>query len=159
LGIFGREDVYLANYWTSPADQSPGYWAWRMFRNYDGAASTFGDISISASSSASNANVFSTYASKDSASGEGKILLLNKLPSTTETVAVNFANFSATAAKVYQYAQADSTQIKRLADLTGLGGTAHLTLPAYSITLLVLAPATGGGTGTPTPPATVTTIG
>jgi len=46
LGIFGREGVAMANYWGAlkPYNQA----AYKLFRNYDGARSTFGDTAVSA---------------------------------------------------------------------------------------------------------------
>lgn len=151
LGIFGREDVYLANYWTTPGDNTPGYWAWRMYRNYDGNFSRFGDTSVKAQlTTATDINNISTYASKDSTTGQLKVMLINKLPSTTANVALNIANYATgSTAQVYQYSQADTTQIKRLADLTGISNTISYSLAPYSITLLVFSPS-GGAVATPT---------
>ena len=46
LGIYGREGVYMANYWRSPQAQSPGYYAFKMFGNYDDAGSSFGGTAV-----------------------------------------------------------------------------------------------------------------
>ncbi len=48
LGIFGRERLDLATRWTTPDASTPTYKAIRMYRNYDGSHSTFGDVSVSA---------------------------------------------------------------------------------------------------------------
>ncbi|MES1172367.1 MAG: glycoside hydrolase family 44 protein [Bacteroidota bacterium] len=52
LGIFGREGVYLANYWGNGAGvgDMPGYvaGAFKLYRNYDGNGGTFGDTSVTA---------------------------------------------------------------------------------------------------------------
>ncbi len=48
LGIFGREPLDFANMWSAPGAQDPIAFAFRMFRNYDGKGSQFGDTSISA---------------------------------------------------------------------------------------------------------------
>jgi hypothetical protein len=48
LGIFGREGLDIATYWTVPANPSPTYLAMEIYRNYDGKLSTFGDTSVSA---------------------------------------------------------------------------------------------------------------
>ena len=49
LGIFGREGLDLATLWGPPASNQPGAFAFRMYRNYDGAGHGFGDISVAAS--------------------------------------------------------------------------------------------------------------
>ncbi len=46
LGIFGREGLDLATRWTTPASNTPTYLAMKMYRNYDGNHSTFGDTSV-----------------------------------------------------------------------------------------------------------------
>src|SRR5262249_49615087 len=49
LGIFGREGLDMAARWTTPAASTPTYKAIKMYRNYDGLGSTFGDTSVAAS--------------------------------------------------------------------------------------------------------------
>ena len=46
LGIFGRENLDLATRWTTPDPSTPTYLAMKMYRNYDGAKSAFGDTSV-----------------------------------------------------------------------------------------------------------------
>ncbi len=151
LGIFGREDVYLANYWTTPADLSPGYWAWRMFRNYDGNFSKFGDVSINASVPSTDVDKASFYASKDSVTNALKIMVINKQPSLNYDLNLSLANFSpGNAAKVYRYAQTDTSKINQLADAALSGNSLVATVPAYSITLFVI-PASTTPTTSPTP--------
>ena len=48
LGIFGWQGLDLATRWTTPAASTPTYNAMKMYRNYDGNKSTFGDTSVSA---------------------------------------------------------------------------------------------------------------
>ena len=48
LGIFGREGLDMAARWTTPASSTPTYKAMKMYRNYDGNKSTFGDTSVAA---------------------------------------------------------------------------------------------------------------
>ena len=45
LGRFGTEGLTSAYYWTSPADRSPSFWAFRAFRNFDGEGGRFLDRS------------------------------------------------------------------------------------------------------------------
>ena len=47
-GIFGREGLDMATRWTTPDRDTPTYKAMKMYRNYDGSKSTFGDTSVSA---------------------------------------------------------------------------------------------------------------
>jgi hypothetical protein len=49
LGIFGREGLDLATRWTAVEVTNLVHQAMKMYRNYDGNKSTFGDTSVSAS--------------------------------------------------------------------------------------------------------------
>ena len=48
LGIFGREGLDLATRWVVPDTTTPTFKAFQLYRNYDGARSTFGDTSVRA---------------------------------------------------------------------------------------------------------------
>jgi hypothetical protein len=69
LGRFGQHGLTAAFYWESPARHSPVYWAFRAYRNYDGAGGRFQDVSLPARST----EHASLFASRDP---EGKKLVL-----------------------------------------------------------------------------------
>ncbi|HKW30042.1 MAG TPA: glycoside hydrolase family 44 protein [Verrucomicrobiae bacterium] len=46
LGIFGRKGLYLSARWGTPDPSTPTYKAMKIYRNYDGNKSVFGDISV-----------------------------------------------------------------------------------------------------------------
>lgn len=139
LGIFGREDVYLANYWTTPPNNSPGYWAWRMYRNYDGNFSKFGDISINTTVPAADIDKVSIYTSKDSSTGALKIMVINKQPSLAHDISLSLQNFNPSGpAQLYRYAQNDTSKINKLTDVALTGATLNATVPAYSISLFII---------------------
>ena len=52
LGIFGREGVDLAAYWTSPQPGKSGANAFALYTNYDGQGHGFGDFALAATTSA-----------------------------------------------------------------------------------------------------------
>ena len=52
LGVFGREGVALASLWSLSDNERFIEGAFQVYRDYDGAGSTFGDTSIHAESSA-----------------------------------------------------------------------------------------------------------
>jgi mannan endo-1,4-beta-mannosidase len=68
LGVFGREGVFLANYWgNGPGNgELPSYIAaaFRLFRNYDGSGGTFGDTAVTAT--APDVTKTSVFAAVDS---------------------------------------------------------------------------------------------
>ncbi len=144
LGIFGREGLNLAARWTTPDATTPTYKAIKMYRNYDGAKSTFGDVSVSATGpNPDNVAVFAAQRTGDSAL---TVMVINKYLSGSTPVSLSVANFANNGtAQVYQLTSANA--ITRLADLAFTGTTAAFSAPPQSITLLVFP------TGTPnTPP-------
>jgi hypothetical protein len=58
LGRFGAENVTSAYYWTSPPENSPSYWAFRAFRNFDALGGRFLDWSVPARGEAALASMF-----------------------------------------------------------------------------------------------------
>jgi hypothetical protein len=77
LGRFGTEGVHSAFYWTYPADRSPAYWAFRAYRDFDGAGGRFLDRSIPVEGRAALASMF---ASRDEQGGRVVAVLLNFSP-------------------------------------------------------------------------------
>jgi hypothetical protein len=135
LGIFGREGLDLATRWTTPAASTPTYKAIKMYRNYDGNDSAFGDISVSAS--VPNPDDLSAFASLRSADGALTAMVINKDLTTANDVTVNLANFAgAGSVQVWQLTAANT--ITRLDDLASDGASFSTTVPAQSITLFVV---------------------
>jgi hypothetical protein len=135
LGIFGREDVYLAGYWRYPEPGSPGFYAFKMYTNYDDLGGRFGDTSVQALSDAPEQ--ISAYAGLDSASDRLTLLLINKNPERDMTATLDIKNFNPKgAATLYRYSMARPDGIAS-APLT-LDPQRQVTLPAYSISLLVI---------------------
>jgi hypothetical protein len=148
FGIFGREGLDLATRWTTPDVSTPTYKAMKMYRNYDGNRSTFGDISIS--DSVPDPDTLSSFAAIRSSDGALTVMIINKSMSNSTLANVNFANFSGGGpAKVWQLTSANA--INRLSDVNFGGNSFNLTVPAQSITLLVIADAAPTPTPTPTP--------
>ena len=152
LGIFGREGLDLAARWTTPDAATPTYKAIKMYRNYDGNKSAFGDTSVSAGgTNPDNVAVFAAQRASDNAL---TVMVISKYLSGTTPVSVALNNFSAGAtAQVYQLTSANS--INRLADLSVAGSAVSFTAPAQSITLLVL-PKSGVANQPPTAVASAT---
>jgi len=48
LGIFGKYGLYMANYWHLEGDDNYVSAAYKIYRNYDGSNSTFGDTKVEA---------------------------------------------------------------------------------------------------------------
>jgi len=134
LGIFGREGVDVAAYWTFPKPDTPAGAAFRMYRNFDGKGGHFGDRSLTASSSA---RAVQAFASRDSTSGDVEVMLINESLSQTANVHLD-AKLSATArASIYQVLGGSFAIDAR----RGAWGQ-PLSLPPLSVTL-VRVPAAG----------------
>ena len=145
-GIFGREGLDMAARWTTPAASTPTYKAMKLYRNYDGNRSSFGDTSIAAS--APNPDVVSAFAAQRSSDGALTIMVINKALSGSTPTTVNLANFAAAGpAQVWQLTSANA--ITRLADITVAGAGFSATVPPQSITLFVV-PSAGVGPHPPT---------
>jgi PKD repeat protein len=143
-GIFGREGVDYAARWTTPDASTPTYKAMKIYRNYDGAKSGFGDTSVSAS--APNPDALSAFAATRSSDGALTMMVISKVLTGSTPVTVHLANFAAgTSAQAWQLTS--SNAITRLADVAVSSGNITTSVPAQSITLLVAA--TGGTSNIP----------
>ena len=50
LGIYGRQALDFANFWTVPQPTDAVAYSFRLYRNYDGAGGEFGDTSVNSTS-------------------------------------------------------------------------------------------------------------
>ncbi len=151
FGIFGREGLDMGARWATPPFTTPTYKAMKMYRNYDGNKSTFGDTSVSAI--APNPDAVSAFAAVRSTDGALTVMLINKQLSTTATATVNLASFAHRGTtQVWQLTAANA--ITHNADVTINGTSFVATLPAQSITLFVVAK----NVSAPTPPTNVRII-
>jgi hypothetical protein len=134
-GIFGREAVDMATRWTVPDASTPTFKAMQMYRNYDGAGSSFGDTSVSAD--APNPDDLSAFAALRSKDGTMTVMVINKVLSGSTPLSVTLANFTQSgSAKVYRLTSTNT--IQNLSNISWSGGVLNDTLPAQSITLYVL---------------------
>jgi len=133
-GIFGREGLDFGARWTTPDATTPTYKAMKLFRNYDGSKSGFGDMSVSAS--VPNPDNLSAFAATRSRGGALTVVVISKLLSGATPVTLHLSNFSASGAvQVWQLTA--SNTISRLSDLVASNSIAT-TVPAQSITLFVV---------------------
>jgi PKD repeat protein len=136
LGIFGREGLDIATRWTTPDASTPTYKAMKMYRNYDGNRSTFGDTSVACT--VPNPDSVSAFAAERSSDGALTVMVINKATAST-SVTINLANFTSTGvSKAWRLTSTNA--ITRLTDLSHAAGTLATTVPAQSITLYVLTP-------------------
>ena len=135
LGIFGREGLDMATRWTTPNAGSPTFKAMQLYRNYDGRKSGFGETSVLAR--IPNPDSLSAFAALRSSDGALTVMIINKTPDAAAPVALSLANFVPKGSvQVWQLTAANT--IARQQDLTPSGSALRLTVPAQSVTLLIL---------------------
>jgi hypothetical protein len=137
LGIFGRQGLDLATRWETPDPSTPTYLAMKMYRNYDGHKSTFGDTSVLAGGP--NPDNVAVFAAQRSADEALTIMVVNKYLAGPTPLVINVTNFTGNGtAQVWQLNS--SNVIAQLANLTYSQGALQMTAPGPSVTLLVLPP-------------------
>jgi PKD repeat protein len=142
LGIFGREGLDLATIWGPPETDEPGAYAFRIYRNYDGAGHGFGDTSVQSAST--DQEKLAVYAAQRSTDSALTAVVINKT-SSYQSSAVYLAGFTPqTTAGVYRYSPANLEAIEHLADQPLTAGGFTATFPANSITLYVIPSTTSG---------------
>ncbi len=137
LGIFGREQLDVATYYRYPEPNSPGYFAFKIYTNYDGMGGHFGDVSVQATTS--DPDNVSAFGAKDSVTGRATLLLINKNPDRGYKVEVSVEGMTSVGnGSLYRYDQNDLTGIR--VEPVDPSAPLGLDLPPYSLTLLVLEP-------------------
>ena len=137
LGIFGREGLDLATLWGPPDDpNAPGIFAFRMYRNYDGAGAVFGETAVQATSA--DQEKLAIYAAQRASDSALTLMIVNKTNGDL-TSTLTLSNFqSSGAAQVYRYSSANLNAIVHEADLAVGAGGIVATFPANSMTLFVI---------------------
>lgn len=136
-GIFGEYGLNMATRWGVPDTSGPAYQAMKMYRNYDGNKSTFGDTSVSDTAPAPD--IISSYAATRSSDGALTIMVIDKwLTGPSTPVTINLANFSAqSTAQVWQLSSANSS-VTELPDVAVANNAITFAAPPESVTLFVV---------------------
>ncbi len=88
LGRFAQEGLTSAYYWLAPPKDTPAYWAFRAFRNYDGAGGRFLDWFVPAKGSPD----LSVFASRDEKRQRLVIVVLNSDTKMQADLDIDFAS-------------------------------------------------------------------
>jgi hypothetical protein len=147
LGIFGAYGLDLATLWptTAYAQQGPGNMAFAIYRNYDGAKSTFGDMALASSSA--NQGLLSVYGGLRTADQAVTVVVINKtFGALTSSLSLENLTANPGSAQVFQYSAANLGAIVSLPSVAVAPPTAGSTtstianyaFPAGSITLFVV---------------------
>ncbi|MGZ5543723.1 MAG: glycoside hydrolase family 44 protein, partial [Limisphaerales bacterium] len=135
LGILGREGVDLATRWTVPASNTPVANAFKMYRNYDGAKSKFGDVSVATSGpNPDNVATFGALRTKD---GALTVMLINKQLTNSASIQLSLTNFYHNGTAQCWQLTSDNV-MAAMGTKTFAGTGVSVTLPAQSITMVVV---------------------
>ncbi len=136
LGIFGREQVDLATIWGPPTPSQPGAYAFRMYRNYDGNGSQYGDTWINSASS--DQSQLAIYGAQRSSDGALTLMVINKTGNDlTSALSLSNANVAANA-QVFTYDSSNLNAIVQQPDQSVNSDGFTRTYPANSISLVVI---------------------
>ncbi|HTA94456.1 MAG TPA: glycoside hydrolase family 44 protein [Polyangiaceae bacterium] len=133
LGRFGTEGLDYAYYWFVPPKNSPVYWAFRAFRNFDGKNGRFLDRSLDTKMDAE----VSLFASRDDSGKHLVLIALNLSPSNVAKVNIGLTGCATIATRRKYSYDAQSTSL--VDEGTKSGGTLDETLQPYSINVFDVA--------------------
>ncbi len=142
LGIFGRYGIYMSNYWGEIESYISS--AYRIYRNYDGHHSTFGDRRIGASTS--DLDNSSVHASLDD-HGRLHIIVINKnydQPIEGRFALPNGTRFRQGTVYGFDAASPDIREMGTIASIPGSGEFIHTVAP-LTVQHIVLLPDVAGG--------------
>lgn len=141
LGIFGREGLDAAMLFGAFGIDQPLAYAFRMYRNYDGAGAQFGTTHVRASSA--DQDTLAIYAAQRAQDGALTLMVVNKTASS-QPARIELTGFGpAASAAVYRYSSANLGAIVHAPDQVVQPDGFSASLPADSITLFVVASAAG----------------
>jgi hypothetical protein len=138
LGIFGREHLDMACMFGSPKPTDPGANAFRIYRDYDGRGSGYGDTWVRSASA--DQSRLSIYGAQRSADRAVTIVIINKSKRDLASHVGVRGIDAAPAAGLFRFSAATPTAIVREADLALGPDGFQAVFPARSITLVVIAP-------------------
>src|SRR5207248_1701680 len=134
LGILGRERATYATRWTAADPANPAYNSLKLYRNYDGANSTFNGISVSATHNA-DPGLFSVYAATNASGTSMTLMVVNKDPVNSAKTAFTLNGFTPSQVKSYTLSTASPNTIVAG---TSQAWSSPMTFAPYSATLLVI---------------------
>jgi hypothetical protein len=137
LGIFGREGVDMASYWTFPSTDGAAAQAFQLYTHYNAQGDAFGDQAIAATADTS-ADYVSVYASVDSVSNDVVIVAINKRFDADVQATIKLNGASAGSANIYSLASGDAA-IRPSGAAAITGSLLQVNLPAASLTLARIA--------------------
>ena len=157
LGIFGKYGVYLATYWQGDGDANYVTSAYRLYRNYDGAGSTYGNTKVKAETTdIENSSVYGSITGSDDTTLH--LIVINKNYDNAGTFTFNIAGSrNYTSARVWAFDSTSSSITERTAVSSITNNTFSYSIPKLTVCHFVLS-GTGIINPTPTPIQTATPV-
>ena len=137
LGRFGQYGLTAAFYWGNVAPDTPAFWAYRAYRNFDGKGGRFLDVSLPARGT----EQVSLFASRDEASSRLVLVALNLDPSNAAEIEIDTSSCgSVKLARRFGYGAAASglTETPLIPDSTAPGALRGGNIPPYAMAVLEL---------------------
>lgn len=131
LGQFGRHGVYAAYLWTYPARNSPAFWAFRAYRDYDGEGARFPELSLPAVAP----ERMSAFSSRSDDGKRVVTLVLNQDPDLAAETRLKLAG-CASPRKVRAFTLSEATGALVEHEAKKVDGAVRVWLPPYSVTVL-----------------------
>ncbi|MBA3480958.1 MAG: hypothetical protein H0T51_03990, partial [Pirellulales bacterium] len=145
LGIFGRDEIFAANFWNLHGDANSQFasGAFKMYLDYDGDGGSFGDTSIQA---ATNKIADSAvYASVDEEDPSRVIVVAINRTGAAKSAALQLTHDQRfDYAEVYRLTSASPNPVQAANIPIDLVNAFLYTMPAYSVSTLVLKQAADG---------------
>jgi hypothetical protein len=136
LGIFGREQLDMACMFGPPKATESAANSFRIFLNYDGHGSRFGDVWVKSTSE--DQSRLSIYGSERTADHALTFLIINKSHDDLSSK-ISLAHFNPPAsAKVFRYSSANLSGLVPQPDQPLSSTGFSITFPAQSVTLFIV---------------------
>jgi hypothetical protein len=135
LGRFGELGVDEAYYWTYPAKDSPAYWAFRAYRDYNGTGGRFLEESLVTTGATPDLSLF---ASTNAARDKLVVIALNNHPNDALGARVTLAGCSS-AGEVRALSLSEAAQGFARAEAAVHDGELRATLRPYSVNVFEVA--------------------
>jgi hypothetical protein len=140
LGIFGVYGVDMAMMWPMNGNEAFTYAAFDAYRSYDGKGATFGDTSVTATTTdVPDSSIYASLQSSDAS----KLVLVAINKATTDKVSGIVVDHSTvyTKAAVYTLTAAGGSKLVPATGLTAVATNAfRYTMPAQSVSVIVPSP-------------------
>ena len=141
LGVYASNGLFASMFWPPSGTYDYELAGFRAYRDYDGAGSNFGNVSVQTTSS--NPGAVMVYVSTDTTTAGRVVMVAVNRANTSQVVAITGMTLSGTAS-LYQMTATTAATQSPSAPVTPVsigtqalsGSTLTLTLPAYSVTTI-----------------------